>query len=486
MEYRNLDLELFDYRADDGAERYRVRVADSPAGQQRYADAAEVKVPTDLRRRVRQLERRALEAREMVDLGCALADLLFPPRVRRLLLESRAGLGDGQGLRIRLRLHAYALVDLPWEYTYIPQPDTPPGQEGVEGFLALDRRFSLVRYELMEQPVARLEAVPTAPLRMVVLMADPGGPAYPTLDLDLERRHIEEALAGMAEVRPEFYPDATRVTLLDAVTREAHIFHFAGHGLFEGELGAAVRNLEGAGSIVLLDDRGQPFRLRADLLAQSLTGRGLRLAFLGACRAGARDGVNAWTGVAPALSRAGIPAVVAMQFTIRDQNAVAFSRQFYRALAAGQPVDAAVTDGRLAILNRAGQAERDWGVAVLYLRTDQAVLFPPVGHPPRAGAGRVVLPPVTPARDEVDRHALRVAMVEAFDLDELEAICADVEQALETAGIRVAGRPVQVNLEVVGGRSKAGRVLNLIRYLDRRGGLGYLVAVVRQHKPGLI
>jgi hypothetical protein len=102
----------------------------------------------------------------------------------------------------------------------------------------------------------------------------------------------------------------------------------------------------------------------------------VRLAVLGACEGGRRDQVNAWTGVVPALTRAGIPAVVGMQYKIRDKNAIVFSRRFYRALAAGQPIDAAVTDGRLAILNRSGDDERDWGVPVLYLRTGEGVLFP--------------------------------------------------------------------------------------------------------------
>ena len=111
-------------------------------------------------------------------------------------------------------------------------------------------------------------------------------------------------------------------------------------------------------------------------LAQNLVGRNIRLAVFGACKTAQRDQLNAWTGVAPALTRAGIPAVVAMQYTIGDANAIAFSRRFYGALASGETIDAAVTDGRLAILNRSDLDERDWGVPVLYLRTPGGVLFP--------------------------------------------------------------------------------------------------------------
>jgi hypothetical protein len=81
----------------------------------------------------------------------------------------------------------------------------------------------------------------------------------------------------------------------------------------------------------------------------------------------------------------------------------------------------------------------------------------------------------------VDRRALRKAMVRAFSLEELDVMCADVEQALLDDGIEL-----QVNLEMVGGTSKSGRVLNLIRHLDRRGYLIYLVTFVRRERPGVI
>ncbi|MEM9057795.1 MAG: CHAT domain-containing protein, partial [Pseudomonadota bacterium] len=79
----------------------------------------------------------------------------------------------------------------------------------------------------------------------------------------------------------------------------------------------------------------------------------------------------------------GIPAVIGMQYTVRDRSAVAFCRRFYRALAAGHSVDTAVTEGRLGIFQRAGAGERDWGVPVLYLREDEPVRLPPPVAPVR-------------------------------------------------------------------------------------------------------
>jgi len=376
VEYCNLDLDAFDYRVAGDDERFRVRVTSSPAGEQRYTDAEEVTISPDLRRRLRSLEKRSLDLPGMIALGEDLAALLFPPRARSFLTRSLERLDEDEGLRIRLKANAYALADLPWEYVYVAKPDTPRDQKGAEGFLALDRQISFVRYEIMGQSLVDLDPVGTDPLRLVMVTADPGGANYPELNLDTERENIERALAGTPDIQAECYADATVETLEEALTRQAHIFHFAGHGQFEGDIGQAFGSMEGEGSLVLIDDRGQPMPFSSEKLAQNLRGRGVRLAVLGACETGRRDQVNAWTGIAPSLSRAGVPAVLAMQYTIRDDNAIAFSRRFYAALAAGEPVDAAVIDGRLAIFNRSSEDDRDWGVPVLYLRAEEGVLFP--------------------------------------------------------------------------------------------------------------
>ena len=312
----------------------------------------------------------------LIALGEELGARLFPRTVRPFLTRSLERIEEDEGLRIRLKLDTYALANLPWEYAYLLPPDTPPGQKGTEGFLALNRRISLVRYEVMGQAPGTLDPVGTGPLRMVALLANPDDPDYAELKLDVERDSIQKALKEVTGIQLEFYPDATVETLEDALTREAHMFHFAGHGQFEGDLGLAFASMEGKGFLVLMDDDRRAMLFPADRLARNLAGRGVRLAVLGACEAGRRDQVNAWTGVVPALTRAGIPAVVGMQYTIHDNSAIAFSRRLYRALADGQPVDAAVTDGRLAIFNRSSDDERDWGVPILYLRADEGVLFP--------------------------------------------------------------------------------------------------------------
>jgi hypothetical protein len=402
MKYHDLDLEAFDYERTDGdAEQFRVRVADSDAGQQRLEEAPTVTLPSGLRLQLQYLEQRSLSLTALIKLGVMLADALFPLTVRTLVERNRERLEDDEGLRIRLRLDDYALADLPWEYAYLPQPGTPADYRGQDGFLALDRRISLVRYELLGQAVGSLDPVSAGPLRMAVLMANPRLPGLPELNLAAEEQRITQALGELTGLRPQFYRNATLDMLQDALVRETHVLHFAGHGTFDLTLAGASGGMAGKGYLLFVDEGGEAFYLPAEKLAANLRGRGVRLAVLGACLSSRRDNVNPWTGIAPALTRAGIPAVIGMQYTIDDTNAIAFSKRLYRALVAGQPIDAAVNDGRLAIFNQGSDGDPDWGAPVLYLRAREGVLFPqvavatpsPSGIGAGAGDGRLVIPP---------------------------------------------------------------------------------------------
>lgn len=89
--------------------------------------------------------------------------------------------------------------------------------------------------------------------------------------------------------------------------------------------------------------------------------------------------------------------------------------------------------------------------------------------------------PARRPRSAVDRRALREALVAAFDIEELEVLCADVRQDLADEGI-----DLRLDLELVGGTGKRAKVLNLVGYLERRGYLAYLVAAVRRARPGIV
>jgi hypothetical protein len=135
--------------------------------------------------------------------------------------------------------------------------------------------------------------------------------------------------------------------------------------------------------VILLEDaQGDAVAFPVEKLALTLRGAGVRMVFLGGCETGRRDGVNSWSGVAPALMRVGIPAAVAMQYAVFDDAAIAFARRFYVALSAGLSLDEAVIAGRLAVLNRGCKDDVEWGVPVLYMRSGDGVVFPEMAADP--------------------------------------------------------------------------------------------------------
>ncbi len=482
MRYRNFDLDLFEYKAADSSEQFRVRVT-SFAGDQMLAEAEQVQLSPKVRQRTRQLRDGALTRDTIVELGQELAAALFPPKVHAFLGKSLIRLKEDEGLRIRLKLDTYALSDLPWEYVFVDGD-----------FLVLDPRVSMVRYEMLGQPKGTLNPVSTYPLRLMAVLANPRG--SPDLDLKTERENIENALKDLGDlIRPEYpTPRIGQIQAAFIKNKTAHIFHFSGHGQFRGDMGARYGTMEGKGELLLEDPNGQEKAEPAEDVAKLVSGRGVRLAVLSACESSRRDQVNPWTGIVPALTRAGIPAVVGMQFKVYDANAIAFSSIFYQTLAAGEPVDTAVREGRLAIyFNRSNDDERDWGVPVLYLRAEEeeGVLFPRAdGSNPQAVTKTAEKdkplmpepPPQIPWNEDIDRRVLRIKMVWHLGPTDLEMVCQTVEDLLKRTGVPLPtdGR---INVDSLRGPTLPAQIQSLIEYCHRRGYLGHLVAALRMERP---
>jgi hypothetical protein len=204
------------------------------------------------------------------------------------------------------------------------------------------------------------------PLKVLAALASAEG--LPELDLGREKADLEQALVGQPGIEPVFLEDAT-LDQMQAALAGTEVFHFAGHGMFNRQMGDLPGTYTGVGALALYDQT-----VGAEQLGINLRGNGVRLAVLGGCETGRRDSVNVWSGIAPALVKAEVPAVVANQFPIRDACAIAFSRQFYQALVGGLSIERAVAAGRIAAYN-ADKDGRDWGVAVLYLRAADGQLF---------------------------------------------------------------------------------------------------------------
>jgi hypothetical protein len=379
IEYRDIRVRLGGYDGGEGGGTFRVWVEDeAPGGTMRPDDASRCTFDPGqfwndpaqgIGGLVGKLERRRLEEPQLYELGGLLADLALPEGpVRSLFNLSLAKVGAGKGLRLRLQIDAEPLLGLPWEYLSLPEAS---GMPQPTDFLALRREVSIVRTDTVEAPAREL------PHRdHVILVGALSSPEdQPELDIGKDRRYLEAATgalnhaAGREAVRLRWCEQpATREALSRALGDGADIFHFAGHGRFS--------RATNVGSILLETVDGLTDEYPSAMLAQLLRASEIRLAVLGACDTGRRAGEDAWSGVAPSLTRQRIPAVIGTQFTIEDQHAGLLAARAYQLLLAGFSIDEALYEVRQAIFQRSGLTNRDWGAPVLYLRDKNGVLFP--------------------------------------------------------------------------------------------------------------
>ncbi len=128
----------------------------------------------------------------------------------------------------------------------------------------------------------------------------------------------------------------------------------------------------------------------------------------------ARLATDPFRSLAPALVRAQVPAVVAMQSTLPDDAARAFAKNFYQALAEGFPLDTCMTEGRKAVMSAAGLGRADWGIPVVYTRAPDGVLFDLPAPLTQTLPGTIVARPAdNGAVAAVGIHALAGALLSA-------------------------------------------------------------------------
>lgn len=301
-----------------------------------------------------------------LDTGKELFRALFRDEVANLFHASLGNLqGRHQGLRINIsidprRPELAPLQKLPWEM--LCHPDT-------EDFLCLSRRTPVVRS--LEAHRERRPAIPR-PRRLRILAVAASPKAYPALAVAQELTNLRNAWEGQEKiVEITFLKGEGLEEMRQALRKAPHILHFMGHGRFDKESGEGVLLFERG------DGTDQPFEGRP--LAQLLHDcESLRLVVLNACHtadAVGSQGPSPFTGVASSLVMGGVPAVVAMSGPVSDLAAVAFSRMFYQRLAAGDTIEAAMTEGRLAI-QRAEPGD-GWATPTLFLRSPDGILFAP-------------------------------------------------------------------------------------------------------------
>ncbi|MCC7164913.1 MAG: CHAT domain-containing protein [Anaerolineae bacterium] len=384
----------FDLAIQRSGEQLRVRVLNSPGGQ---ADAPFVlPFSTDklenlilhmghTRTKTRSSNSKQMQAAK--ELGGGLFHALLNETVARCWETSLTIAAERRvGLRVRLRLNeAPELADLPWEYLYDDSP--------LNRFYHLSKETPLVRFlELADPPVA---LTVTPPLNILVIISSPKDDEYVPLDVSKEESLLREALSDLEQSGLVTITRLSKPTLsaLQSELRdqEFHILHFIGHGQFDSE--------RGRGFLIWEDDQHASVRVDGERFARLIKDHGsLRLVLLNACE-GARPTLSdPFGGFAQRIIQQGIPAVIAMQFEITDQAAIAFAREFYAALADNYPVEAALAEARKAIY--ALPNETEWGTPVLYSRAPDGIIFNVQGAPQP-----LAVPTPRPGQEPADANA---------------------------------------------------------------------------------
>ena len=328
-------------------------------------------------------------------IGQNLYKSLFPAGEVRELLQKMVVLAEDSNTQLHIQLEFNASVtqysrlpDYPWELVH-------DGQK----FLA-HHRVTFSRY------IAYSTKPPSLPLtnKINVLLVSSTASDEENGLLPLSKKEQQAIFKGLAKAQETGDISLTKLespTLnhLRAYLTEnrgdktPHVFHFDGHGFFgkrcDNQLCRTIhRNVKAEkckkcdatlpsnpqGYLVFENEEEADYVSAEEigtLLQKTSFGdnpnqqAGVALAVLSACKAAmALGGDSIFNGVAQNLINHQVPAVVAMQYTIRVDSAVAFAEHFYRSLSQKNTLVTAVSHAREVM----GTTDNQWYRLVLYLR----------------------------------------------------------------------------------------------------------------------
>lgn len=350
MRYHTFDLS---FSRSDIACKYRLDAKSNTQGEESASidiDIAALPLATFLQHSPASYE-------QTVQFGSHLYHTLFFDRIADLFQRALGEcLSDDQlGLRIRLRLNPPELAALPWEYLYDPKRNI---------FLAASVETPVSRYLNISKPVRKLVSPEKVNLLVVI-------PQNSGLDTTAEREMLAELPIRLSDkISVDFLEgEATQKAIRTKLRKkDYHVFHYAGHG--------SSKDNE---AFVYLDHTKRMIELmNAKQFAKFFEGYpSIRLVFLNACKGATISSYQALAGLAPQLVDHGVPAVIAMQYAIDNDDAILFATEFYEELCSphkGGQVEVAMSQARKAVLQeKPGNAV--FGNPVLYLRAEDGKLW---------------------------------------------------------------------------------------------------------------
>ncbi len=267
------------------------------------------------------------------DYGYKLYQKLFTPEMQTLWQQHKRAT-DFLTLCLRIAPEAAGLEALPWETLH-------DGEE----FLAAGAKTGMSRLPRDIAPQENLPSLP-APLKMLAFIASPLDLSeHERLQIEAEQELLLQAVnapAGQGRLYVDFEDEAKLPILESSLEAGYHIWHYSGHGI----------SPQNGGGLLLEDAEGKrrPTAVHEILQALQKAENGLRLAVLSGCQTAATLHVAGFRDLARGLLQRGVPGVIAMQFSISDNAGLLLAETLYPKLAAGQPLEMALSATRRVLL----------------------------------------------------------------------------------------------------------------------------------------
>jgi hypothetical protein len=259
--------------------------------------------------------------------------------------------------RIHICSNHSIIQKLPWELIRGPGASPPPDRNRIVVRIVPTIGLSA------PQPLQRAERI-----KVVFAVAEPID--QNALDWNETLVYLQQKFSKRLNGRPvdlEFLRVTTREELAAVMRERVDVVHFCCHG--------EIR--EGKSGLVFVDEQNHESDfVPADQLAIEFKGKTARLIILSACNSGAGSFETNFTVIAKGLVLAGVPAVVASQFSLPVDTIAPFSVALYDSLFTSGDIDRAVAEARayLAFVMK-DYAKIDWAIPVLYRHVSSAAVM---------------------------------------------------------------------------------------------------------------
>jgi CheY-like chemotaxis protein len=307
-------------------------------------------------------EKRKASTELLKSLGKKLYNLAFPDQIQTHFHQTEAiARKENRKVRIRLAIQPDILACLPWEFIY---------REELGYFFATNPGTVLSRYLNLPLPQNYVRRQ-SRPLHMLVIIANPSDQAV-QLNPDKWEGIITKALIPAREdglITIETVKHATYERINEALLAQPpDIVQFVGHGIYQ----------DGKGYLALVDSNSDNTWIVGDeRFANIFLGSNdhLGLVCLATCKSATSNSPKSFLGIAPQIIQRGVPAVVAMQYSVLVSTAEIFLENFYQAVAARKPIDWAVQHARNAISIKQKLNNREFATPVLFMRAKDGNIF---------------------------------------------------------------------------------------------------------------